>query len=443
MRFLIVAPLALGAVAVACSSSNPSPGPDAAAPLPPADTSCAGPCPASGIKHLVVVVQENHTFETHFGRYCTAPAGSAPRCTEGPACCEGVPAWVSPVTIDDAEMGSRDPDHTAACESAEMNGGAMDRYAAGAPGCSDPRNVGVGDPAILKPYWDLAAEGALADRYFQPVVGQSYANDMFLARAQFVFADNAYAPKGALGVECSPEAPQKELTGTTLGDLLNQASVPWAFFMGGYDVMKEARAAGGCPLAPDECGFGVGIDPCVFEPSDDPFEFYASTRDDAAHIADLAALDDALDHGGLPAVSFVKAIEYKSEHPGLRERLSDGVAFVAALADHVQRSPYRDDTLFLLTYDEGGGYYDHVAPPPPSDVDHQPYGTRVPLLAVGPFARTNHVSHVTMEHSSLVKFIEWNWLGGQTGQLKGRDAAVANIGSLLDPVKTTVPVPEN
>ena len=73
----------------------------------------------------------------------------------------------------------------------------------------------------------------------------------------------------------------------------------------------------------------------------------------------------------------------------------------------------------LVTYDEGGGFFDHVAPPADAAVDHQPYGTRVPLLAIGPFAKKNYVSHVTMEHSSIVKFIEWNWLGGHDRAARG------------------------
>ena len=96
----------------------------------------------------------------------------------------------------------------------------------------------------------------------------------------------------------------------------------------------------------------------------------------------------------------------------------------------------------LLTWDEGGGYFDHVAPPATNSVDMQPYGTRVPLLAMGRFARRNRVSHVTMEHSSIVKFLEFNFLGS-TGQLMARDAVVNNIGSLLDPTATGTAVPEN
>ena len=83
------------------------------------------------------------------------------------------------------------------------------------------------------------------------------------------------------------------------------------------------------------------------------------------------------------------------------------------------------------------------APPPDAMADGKPYGTRVPMIAIGPFAKSNEISHVVMEHSSIVKFIEWNWLGGTTGQLGTRDQEVANIGSLLDPAATGTPVPED
>jgi len=272
-------------------------------------------------------------------------------------------------------------------------------------------------------------------------VGQSYANDMFLARAQYVFADDTVAPKGAVGVTCGIEATQETLTGTTIGDLLTAAHVPWAFFAEGYAAMQAAD--GGCPPRPADCPFPFPFDPCGFEPSDVPFEYYASTRDNPATMKDYTALQAALSNGGLPAVSFVKALEYKTEHPGDRVTASQGVAFVASLAQEVAASRYAGDTLLLVTYDEGGGYFDHVTPPPPSAVDKQPYGTRIPLVASGPFAAVGTVSHVVMEHSSIVKFIEWNFLGRITGQLHGRDAVVANLGSLLDPKVTGVAVPQD
>ena len=430
-------------LAAACGASSSSTSSDGRTAQ---DDSCAGPCPASKIRHLIVLIQENHTFDDHLGGWCKAAPGSNPSCTAGPSCCEGMPAadpaGIKPTVLTDAEHGAYDPPHDAACETAMMNGGKMDAYGtATVPNetCGNPQNVAASDPSIIAPFWALASAGAVADRYFQPVVGQSYANDMFLARARYLFADDTVAPAGAVGVTCGIEATQETLTGTTIGDLLTSAHVPWTFYAEGYAAMKAAD--GGCPPRPSDCPFLFPFDPCGFEPSDVPFEYFASTRDNPATMKDYTALQDALASGGLPAVSFVKALEYKTEHPGDKVTASAGIAFVTALAQQVSASRYAADTLLLVTYDEGGGYFDHVTPPPANPVDMQPYGTRVPLVASGPFAAAGTVSHVVLEHSSIVKFIEWNFLGGVTGQLQARDAVVANLGSLLDPAATGVPVP--
>lgn len=170
-------------------------------------------------------------------------------------------------------------------------------------------------------------------------------------------------------------------------------------------------------------------------------QYYATFRDNPIYMRDFARLQEDLKTSKLPAVNFVKGIGYKSEHPGVGATIQDGVAFVLGVIDEVQRSRYAQSTLILFVYDEGGGYFDHVTPPPANPVDGQAYGTRVPMLAIGPFARKNFVSHVTLEHSSVVKFIEWNWLSRQTGQLGTRDTVVNNLGSLLDPTATGVEVP--
>ncbi|HEY2366640.1 MAG TPA: alkaline phosphatase family protein, partial [Polyangiaceae bacterium] len=308
--------------------------------------------------------------------------------------------------------------------------------------CSDARNLATSDAAIIKPYWDYAASGAIADRYFQPIIGESSANDMYMARASYVFDDNDESPQGAIGVSCTLGASsQATYTDTTIGDLLDAAGVPWTSYTGGYADQASASAQGACASGPDVCK--LSFYPCTFDPSDVPFEYYATSRDKPAHIADDTQLLSDLQNGKLPAVSFVRAVGYLSEHPGQLTKLSTGVAWVKQMIDAVELSPYAGDTLVILTYDEGGGYYDHVTPPPTSAIDGKPYGTRVPFLAVGPFVKKNFVSHVVMEHSSLVKFIEWNFLGGKTGQLGTRDTVVNNIGSVLDPATTGVAVPEN
>ncbi len=429
------------AVLASCSSQTNT--------LPPVDETCAGPCPGSNIKHVVIVIQENHTFDNYFGHYCSAAAGSNPSCNDGPACCEAAPATDAsghaPIVLDDNTQAFHDPDHTAACETYEMHGGAMDRYAVstGKPlstACGSAENVAVAEGVTVQAYWDMAKTGAIADRYFQPEIGQSSANDMYFARASHVFDDNAFEPKGAFGTPCSLQSPDAaEFTDLTLGDLLTQKGVPWAFYVEGYDAQATAQRAGHCAERTDACPGNVNFSPCTFEPGDVPIEYFPSTRDNPIVMRDFSTLEGDIKNGKLPAVVFVKALGYHSEHPVARTRITDGVTFVTTIAHEIATSRYRSSTLFLLTYDEGGGYWDHVTPP--ASVDARGYGTRVLTLASGPFAKKNYVSHVVMDHSSMVKFLEWNFLGS-SGQLKTRDMAVNGIGSLIDARAAGVSVPE-
>ena len=264
---------------------------------------------------------------------------------------------------------------------------------------------------------------------------------MYFARAQYVFTDNSVGPM-SIGVTCGAVSSDRRLyDDPTIVDLLQGCGVTWGAYMGGYAHMVQAVAGGSCPAPETGCPANWHYYPCIDDPSDHPFEYYRSVHDNPSTSKDVDQFAQDLAAGTLPQVSFVQFIGFQSEHPGYGDRISDGVTAVGALVDAVAASSYANDTLIVLTYDESGGYFDHVSPPPTSPVDCQPYGARVPMLAIGPFARQNFISHVTLEHSSIVKFIEWNWLGAQTGQLGGRDAVVSNIGSLLDPAMTGTPVP--
>jgi len=400
------------------------------------------PAAHSNIEHVVVIVQENHTFDSYFGRYCTAAAGSSPTCTAGPSCCEAAPATdpsgSPPVVLDDTENATYGPNNSSACETAEIDDGKMDAFVTGAS-CSSPNNFAIATSALMTTYHGYASSYALADRYFQPVIGASSSNDMYLAVAKFLFLDNVSQPSG-VGSACSIGTPVLYSGQTTVADLVVGAGYSFRYYAEGYAA--AVRASPGCPPAPPDCAFGLPFDPCDYAPGDVPFDYYAQWNDNPAFMTDLGDFLPDLARGGLPSVSFIKVLDYKSEHPGFKDVLSVGVAAVDQLVQGVLASPYASKTLVLLTWDEGGGFFDHVAPPPASTVDQQPYGTRLPLLAIGPFARKNTVSHVVMEHSSIVKFLEWNYTGA-TGQLMARDAAVNNLGSLLDPTRTGTVVPVN
>jgi phospholipase C len=424
----------------------------------------SGSCVGTAIRHVVLIVEENHTFDSYFGRYCTAPAGSFPLCTNGPACCEAAPAkepsGTSPMTLDDDSNSAKDRNHAQDCERAQIDGGKMDHYVTGAgvsdgltsPPCSDGRNWALADTSSVGVYWSFATNGALADRYFQPLVGSTSSNDMYFAIARYQFVDNQYRPD-SIASTCSrnPLDPGTGIvwTGrTTIADLLLANGNSFGVFADGYKEALNAQPS--CPSAPPDCPFTFATEACKYDPSDIPFQYYAQLTDDPNHMHDWNELARYISLNALPDLTYVKARTYKNEHPGW-STISRGVSFVSSVVTMIAQSAYKDDTLVLLTWDEGGGFFDHVAPPPPVDKQFDAddngapigYGTRVPFLVLGKFARVGEVSHVQMEHSSIVRFLEWNFLGpGGVGALGYRDAAVNNIGSMLDPKATRMPVPE-
>lgn len=428
-----------------------------------------GRCHPSNIEHVVVVSQENHTFDSYFGRYCTAAAGSNPTCTSGPDCCEAAPTTadgVTAVSLTDALNEGKDHDHGYDCEVCQLNGGAMNQFTQGScpnssqlqvlaglvTPCSSTATFATALPPVVDTYWKYAHSGALADRYFQPIAGGTASNDIYFATARFAFLNNDWEPN-ALGRGCiyppttdPATSPPKTLDGTTIADLLLEAGHSFAAYADGYS--QTVDAAPECPARPNDCTTSFEYS-CRYDPCDVPFQFYRRFQDNPAFIKDYER-DFAADvaAGRLPDVSYVKFRLYRNEHPGAGT-VSYGAHWVDEVVRTITTSPlYGHNTLILLTWDEGGGFYDHVTPPrsietfpvfDPGDAHASlsgtaiPYGTRVPLLALGPFAKRGEVSHVVLEHSSIIKFLEFNFLGAhRQGALGARDAVVSNLGSLLD-----------
>ena len=431
----------------------------------------AGACTTSAIEHVVLIVEENHTFDTYFGNYCQATAGSAPTCTSGPSCCEAAPALdpsgASPIVLDDASNETYDRDHDRVCEVAQIDGGLMDHFVVGSNvhttaveslytwDCSDPHNWALADATTMTTYWSYADAGALADRYFQPAVGSTSANDMYLAAARWQFDDNTDRPL-SIGSGCLGPGGNAALYNgvATIGDLLVGHGLTFRMYADGY-----ADAVASAPLCASQAGHFPGdcevseqtamYSTCNYDPSDLPFQYYKQFVDDPTYIVDEKQLGADINDGKLPNLVYIKPRTYTNEHPKW-STISRGVGFVSTVVDMVRQSQYANSTLILIVWDEGGGFFDHVSPPPAVatmyDADASgapvPYGTRVPLLALGPFARAGVVSHVQLEHSSIVRFLEHNFLGAHyAGALGHRDAVVQNLGSLLDPAKTKITIP--
>lgn len=427
----------------------------------------SGTCQESKIEHVVLIVMENHSFDAYFGRYCKAAAGSEPTCTTGPDCCERAPdtepKGASPTVLDDESNFAADRDHAQACEVQQINGGKMDGFVTGSngaatcfgsgPKCANAANWALADESTVGAYWKLATEGALADRYFQPIAGGTSSNLMYFAISHYQFVDNDELPD-TIGtpVGCPQGVCANGVLTTyhdrrTIADVLEDSGKSFAMYLDGFAHAKAAGEA--CEGVPSDCPYDqlahpIASQACKVDASDVPFLYYEQFAGHS-HSRDYAELHDDLAKGNLPNFAYVKPREFRSEHPNV-STIRDGIAFVTSTVDDILASPYADSTLVLLTWDEGGGFFDHVAPPPAIDMDDDgkpvPYGTRVPLLAIGKFARKGAISHVRLEHSSVVRFLEYNFVG-PVGQLGYSDGKVSNLGSVLDPDATVIRVPED
>jgi phospholipase C len=197
----------------------------------------------------------------------------------------------------------------------------------------------------------------------------------------------------------------------TIGDRLSEKNISWAWYAGGWN---DAIAGN-----PDK----------DFQYHHQPFVYFANYADGkpakATHLRDEQDFMTDLQNRNLPSVSFIKPIGAYNEHPGYATLVA-GQQHVADLVKAVQESPYWSDTLIIITYDENGGRWDHVAPP---RGDRWGPGTRVPTIIVSPFAKKGYVDHTQYDTTSILRFIEKRW---DLEPLGTRDAAANDLNNGLD-----------
>jgi phospholipase C len=271
--------------------------------------------------------------------------------------------------------------------------------------CTPPYN-GSNPPMSAISTWNSTTktlnDGALSYLPITNTSGQLYAINTI---------QPVYAPTGG-----GTELPL--LTNKTIGDLLTDASpsIAWKWYAGGW---TNALQSGVVYSAPDQ-----------FQPHHQPFNYYqrwgTGGTTAGSHLADESQFYTDLTAGTLPAVSFVKPVGVNNEHPGYSD-LIDGENHVAALVKAVQNSKYWTNSIIIITYDEHGGRWDHVAPPPTTD-GWGP-GVRVPALIISPYAKKHFVDHTLNETVSILKLIETRF---GLPNLTSRDAAANNMLEAFD-----------
>lgn len=280
----------------------------------------------------------------------------------------------------------------------------------------------------------------------------------------------------------STTAATTEMTGKNVGDLLNAQNISWGWFQGGFDLTAiNANGTTGCTRSTSSVTVGGNVND--YSPHHQPFQYYPSTRNlshtrpltvasigtsadgGANHQYDVHDFVAAVQAGNFPSVSFLKAPAIQDAHPSNSDPLDEQV-FVVNMLNMLQQSPEWSSTAVILAYDDSDGWYDHVQhvinpshsvqdvlvsaqnctplagtsgalATPLAGVNGQPvqgrcgYGPRQPLLVISPYAKANFVDHTLTDQSSILRFIEDNWLKSQ--RIPGSfDAIAGTINGMFD-----------
>jgi phospholipase C len=369
------------------------------------------------IKHVVFVIKENRSFDNLFGRFPGAE-GTTMADDHGKR---------RPLTRGYDQRLPHDLPHNYQAAISAYDGGKMDGF-----NLSDAADryafTQMTGPRMLPNYWHWAERFVLGDRFFASVNGPSFPNHLFTIAAQSGGThDNPSSPSGGdRGVYktwgCdAPKSEKVEVVDTeggvhevppcfdfrTEADLLEQADVPWAYYAAPPVPWEQ----------PPSSGYIWSAFASIRHIREDPSEW-------SHHVFPVQQVVDDIQHDRLPPVTWITPQFAFSEHP--EYSFCHGENWSTRVIDAIMRSPMWKDTAIFLTWDDWGGFYDHVPPP---QIDKFGLGIRVPLLVISPYAREGLVDHRHNEFSSVLRFIEDNW---DLPQLTKRDRQAGNLHEAFD-----------
>jgi phospholipase C len=335
---------------------------------------------AGQVQHVVEIMLENHAFDNFFGRF--PGAEGIPNQTAVP---DGHGGFVSPYLL--AGNSSPSPPHDRGSGLVDLDGGRMDGFVEAATAVNAslaPVPMGYYDSGQLGDFWNLAADFLLCDHYFASVLGPTIPNRLYA-----IAGDSAGISGDSL--------PANGLDLLTIFDQLHAGGVSWKYLY---------QPGGTYPPLP------LWISPLRHNPSE------------VQDVVPLSSLVPDAAAGNLPAVTFVDPLNTPfSQQPP--QSIAPGEAWTMSVLRAIETSPEWASTVVFLTWDEGGGFYDHVAPP---TVDSLGDGFRVPMLVISPFTVHGGVNAALFDHTSVLKFIDDNW---GLPPLNSRIAETNDIGSVL------------
>ncbi len=373
------------------------------------------------IKHIVIIMQENRSFDSYFGTF--PGADGIPMKNDVPAVCNVDPKTrqcIKPYH-DRADLNGGGP-HFSGDALADIAGGKMSGFVARAergrrgclnstnPACTNstrPDVMGYHDGRDIPNYWAYARNFVLQDHMFEPTLSWSLPSHLYLVSAWTASCkrrgdplsctttrDHPAYPLHFLGTTQPPDYPWTDLT-----YLLNKRHVSWRYY-----IAASSACSGyilNCPRAARR-----SATPAIWN----PLPYFDTVRQDkqGGNIQDVSRFYTAAARGQLPAVSWVIPSNANSEHPPAL--VSAGQSYVTDLINRIMRGPDWPSTAIFLAWDDWGGFYDHVVPP---RVDQSGYGLRVPALVISPYAKKGYIDHQTLSFDAYLTFIEDDFLGGQ------------------------------
>jgi phospholipase C len=470
------------------------------------------------IKHLVVLFNENVSFDHYFGTYPHAANsdGSQFHAKPGTPSVNGLttslltanPNTYNPQRLSSSQALTCDQNHGYTAEQQSFNGGKMDQFVqfTNTPTCTGTPTTPYGAPGLVMDYydgntvtglWNYAQNYAMSDNNYNTNFGPSTPGALNVISGNdspgyavspstgTPVASSAVSAPNSQGLgtvygdldpaydDCSDAShtgtnPVGVMTGPNIGDLLNARHVTWGWFQGGF-APTGTNSAGYAVCGSTHTNIGGNLS-ADYSPHHEPFQYYKSTAnpkhlppsseaaigytDQANHQYDLSNFYTTLKDGNLPAVSYLKAAEYQDGHPGYSDPL-DEQHFIVNTINQIEQSKFWKSTAIVVTYDDSDGWYDHQNSPrvngsntaidaavctsAPVTLGSYPdrcgYGVRAPLVVISPYTRGNYVSHKVTDQSSVVKFIEDNWLRGQRiggGSFDQIAGSLAGWGGMLD-----------
>jgi phospholipase C len=333
------------------------------------------------IQHVIIVMQENRSFDSYFGTYPGA---------------DGIPngiALLDPATgqlvapfhdTNDRNMGAG---HFYEDALTDIDQGAMDGFLQvyrqyHPDGPPDPMGYHTADE--IPNYWDYAANFVLQDHMFTSQLGPSRPSHNYLV--------------SGWSATCTDPADASTCTSSLINDVFSEDQTPlfaWTdltYLLFQYGVSWKSY-----------------VDPGAV-PIWNPLPHFTTVHDDGQldHIVDANAFFADAAQGTLPSVSWVIPSDANSEHPP--SLVSDGQAWVTSLVNAAMEGPDWGSTAIFLTWDDWGDFFDHEPPP---NVDGLGYGIRVPALVISPWARQGYIDQQDLSFDSYLKFIEDDFLNGQ------------------------------